>query len=150
MNTAIRKLFNTDMNSSFDNFGRNLLLYDWNTAFDDFGGFFQDVNFPKYNVVSTEDGMELEIALAGYAKDDINVKLSPDNILSVSSTAVKPIKSEDRTYLKHGIAARDFSIEYNIGEKLKVGDITFENGMLIIPLINVKPKAIEAKVLQIK
>jgi HSP20 family molecular chaperone IbpA len=146
----------------FGDIGRNLLLNA--PLFDNLDDYFTDVKFPKYNIVQTGIDLTLEVALAGYNKDDLSVELSPDNILTLSSkerqeltgddaesdTANKSNRNSVKTYIKRGIAERNFTISWNIGSVYDVGDITYENGMLGIILKSKAPEKPKIKLLKIK
>lgn len=116
-----------------ENFGRNLWLF--NSPFEDFS---TDISFPKYNVKQTENGLELDIALAGYDKDTINIELSPQNILTVSSEKIE--EDGDVHYHRKDIAMRKFEIKWKLDAAQEIGDITFVNGILHIPIHNGDPK----------
>ena len=126
----------TRMPSIFDeleNIGRN--LWRFNSPFDDFT---TDVSFPKYNVKQTDDGLDLDIALAGYDKDSINIELSPRNILTVSSEKIE--EDENTHYHRKDIAMRKFEISWKLDPAQEIGEITFINGILHIPIHNGDPK----------
>lgn len=149
--SALQSIF-PDVNKS----GRNLWMFDdmLDNFFDDFNTFQTEITFPKYNVrfhKDTGDGI-IEIALAGYDKDDISVELTPEGKLRVSN--VKPdssvIEDDEWVYTRNGIAARDFSISWKLGPYQEVGDVTFENGILSIAIENTEPPKPETKHLKIK
>jgi len=130
--------------------GRNLFLFD--SIFDGFEDFFKDVKFPKYNVLTKDDDLELEVALAGYKKDELSLELSPDNILTLSADTGGGITEDpdELGYIYRGIASRNFKISWKIGTSFEIGDITYENGMLRIPLNGTTPKEPDVKTLSIK
>ena len=152
MNTALKKVSLFDKPSRdfpfFDDIGRLLFLH--KKMMRPFESLTEDVNFPKYNTVETDTGIDIEIALAGYKKDDIKIELSPDGVLTISANVEKTSDYSDRKYISHGIAERNFSISYGVGTNHKIGDITFENGLLVIPIKEMKPKPPENKLLEIK
>ena len=139
---------------TLNDIGRNLFLTD--DLFSGMDEFFKDVKFPKYNaILHDSENMELEIALAGYDKDDINIELSPEKILTVSSSSIYNEDEEANeelgyTYVHRGVASRNFKIAWKISPTHEVGDISFVNGMLRIPLLNKAPPEPEVKVLEIK
>lgn len=134
----------------FNDIGRNLFLH--NPIFNGLDEFFSDVKFPKYNVISVGDNLKLEVALAGYNKEDLNLELSPNNVLTLSSSNENVIDEnpDELGYIHRGIASRNFKISWNIGTALEVGDITYENGMLTILLNSKVPEKPKAQVLTIK
>jgi molecular chaperone IbpA len=158
MNTTLKKIadvrkstppsYRSIFEDHFGGFGRNLFLLD------DFFGrssdFVNDVNFPKYNILSTEKGMKIEVALAGYKKEDLSVELDKDNILSVSSTKSKDTEDSGVKYHRREVASRSFNVSWNIGPNMEVGDVEFVDGMLSISLNTKEPEKPEVKRLTIK
>lgn len=143
--------------------GRNIWDMEWfhPNFFKSMRTFHRDVNFPKYNQLRMTNGdILLEIALAGYSKDDIIVELA-DNVLTVrtvyqeSGHEPDEFKQESRwvddgVYMRKGVASRGFSISWNLVGNWDVGEITFVNGMLNIPLHVNPPPESKPKVFDIK
>ena len=139
---------------TLNDIGRNLFLTD--DLFSGMDEFFKDVKFPKYNTIMRGEDMEIEVALAGYDKKDIKIEFSPENVLTVSSSLEDEgvTENEDElgyTYVHRGVAARNFKISWKIGTTHEVGDISYVNGMLRIPLNSkAPPDKPEVKLLEIK
>lgn len=100
-------------------------------------------NFPPYNVVLDKDSgaVELEFALAGYAKEDISVTLAGNSFLLAGK------KAEDKKeYVWKGIKTCSFERKYILpAGKFDVPEAkaTFNDGMLRIsipPIASEKPK----------
>jgi molecular chaperone IbpA len=141
--------FRSIFEERFGGLGGNLFLLD--SFFDKTPiDFFSDTTFPKYNIVETQNGMRLELALAGYKRDDLSVELDKENILSVSYTKRQTKEETEPKYYKKEIAARNFNISWNIGPNIEVGDVEFVDGLLTIDLKNKEPKEPEVKRLTIK
>lgn len=126
--------------------------------------------FPPYNMISyfNEDGSELEklvleVSVAGYAKEDIQITFSQDS-RCLSIHGVKKIKypesrkdgkggelPKNAEYVHRGIASRTFTTEFTIMEDLEIGETKLENGILTINLNYIKPKQKEqvVKVIEI-
>lgn len=98
-------------------------------------------SFPKYNVYRMLDGSPyiyfMEFALAGYAKDSLDVKMD-GGYLVISSKSTEP-SSEDREYIFRGMARRDFSSKFYVGKDIKVLSAKFENGLLIVEMEKMVP-----------
>ena len=138
---------------AFGNFGRNLWAYDPTLdLLSGFDNFTSSVNFPKYDIIKEGENIRLDIALAGYKKDDIQVELTPDDKLRVSHENLEEIVDEnvDMKYLHKGIASRSFDISWKLSPHHKVGDVTFENGILSINIKNRVPDKPKSKLLEIK
>lgn len=94
-------------------------------------------NYPPFNLVKeTATKFRLEIALAGYGKEDIEVT-TEWNKLHVES---KKVEESDVEYVHRGVAKRAFNRSWTLSDDVVVGDVTFENGMLTIELNRVVPE----------
>ena len=94
--------------------------------------------FPPYNIVkSKDDGTEIQLALAGYSKDDIEVSVQ-DKVLTISSSGVD--KQDDIEYNYRGVAKRAFIIKFSIGQYQEVKDGSMKDGMLFISFETVLPE----------
>jgi molecular chaperone IbpA len=87
----------------------------------------------------------LEIALAGYKRDDIRVS-TEWNKLFVESGKVR--KSEDE-YIHQGLAKRAFTRTWTLSDDVEVKDVSFEDGLLTIKLNRVIPEHQKRKVYQL-
>ena len=86
-------------------------------------------SFPKYNIVKhDEDNFTIELALAGFDKEDINIDFS-QGILTISGEVND---DESLSYLVKGISTRSFTISFNITNGTEVSDARFENGILSV------------------
>ncbi len=115
----------------FDHFER---MFDGDVA-----TFQTQVNFPPYNIVKTGDfTYDVELALAGFSKDDITVDYA-DNILTVKS--VKKEKSDDKDGVLHrGISKRMFSKAFTIADDVEVKGAELKDGLLKISLERIVPE----------
>ena len=78
------------------------------------------VNFPPYNIVKTGDfTYDVELALAGYSKDDITVDYA-DNVLTVKSIKKSDESKDEDGVLHRGIAKRYFSKAFTIADDVEV------------------------------
>ena len=95
-------------------------------------------NFPPYNILKTEDkGTELQLALAGYSRDDLKVTVQ-DKVLTISSSGVD--KQDDIEYNYRGVAKRAFTTKFSLGHYHEVKDVTMKDGMLYISFETVLPE----------
>jgi len=93
--------------------------------------------YPPYNIVKESNvKWRIELALAGWSKDEIEVSLET-NVLLVQSKAAK--ENIEQEYLHRGVATRTFARGFNLSDDVRVGDVTFKDGMLTIPLERVIP-----------
>ena len=94
-------------------------------------------NFPPFNIVKDSDGTQIQLALAGYSKDDISVTIQ-DKVLTISSSGVD--KQDDIEYNYRGVAKRAFTINFSLGQYQEVKDVTMKDGMLYISFETVLPE----------
>lgn len=86
--------------------------------------------FPPHNVKKINDNKyQIEIAVAGYDKEDLTVEIE-DDILRVYSKQSEE-KNEDDEYIFHGIAKRWFEKAWRINS-FEVKNVEMVNGMLKI------------------
>jgi len=89
-------------------------------------------NYPPYNIVNGSDGRTtLEVALAGFSREDIEVE-TERNVLTVS--ARKAPADKERKYEHKGISYRTFSRNWQMGDDVEVESVDFSDGLLIISL----------------
>ena len=87
--------------------------------------------YPPYNIRQIKDNKYvIEMAVAGFAKSDIEVTLN-GNKLVVSGSAQED-ESEEGVYAFKGIANRDFQHTFKIADKVEIGNAEMVNGMLKI------------------
>jgi molecular chaperone IbpA len=88
--------------------------------------------YPPYNIKKINDKKwVIEMAVAGFAKSDIEVQLE-GNKLIVSGSAKEDNAEEFEGYAFKGIANRDFSHTFKIADKVEIGNAEMVNGMLKI------------------
>jgi len=108
--------------------------------------------YPFYDIVQDEDGNNiiLELALAGWEKDDINIVLTKD-LLTISAKKIKCMGvDEDPIYLHKGISRKDFEKSFTIGADVEMGKVTFENGILKIKMERIVPEKEKPRTIKIK
>lgn len=104
-------------------------------------------SYPPYNLIKDSNTeWRIEMALAGWDKDDISVT-TESNILIIESIKSQP--EQDAQYLHRGVANRSFTRGFNIADDVIVKDVQFSNGMLTISLEKVIPDHQKKKVYEI-
>jgi molecular chaperone IbpA len=94
-------------------------------------------NYPPYNIVKVdEDNFTIELALAGFKDEDIDVTLK-DGVLYVEGNQGD---NDEKTYLHRGLSARSFRRSFTIADTIVVNGADFVNGILTISLENVIPE----------
>ena len=103
--------------------------------------------YPPYNLVKeSEVKWRIEMALAGWDKDEIEVS-TESNVLLVRSKAAKSKGEEE--YMHRGVATRTFARGFNLSDDVEIGDVKFINGMLTINLQKIIPEHQQLKVYDI-
>ena len=104
--------------------------------------------FPPYDIIKNSDTKyDIQIALAGYSKEDITIEVK-DNTLSIKS--VKKNEDDKVEVLHRGIAKRYFERHFTIADDVKVKGAELKNGLLIISLERVIPEHKKARTITIK
>ena len=106
-----------------------------------------DAHYPPHNLVkesSTE--FRLELALAGYTKDDILVSTEWNKLF----VECKKSEEEETEYLHRGIAKRAFTWSRTLSDDVEVTDVSFDHGMLVIKLKRVIPEHQKKKTYELK
>jgi len=102
-------------------------------------------SFPPYNVKKVdEDNYVVELAVAGYDREDIDVTVDKDTLI-IKSERENDEKSE---YIHKGIAGRNFTQTFTLGEYMVVKSASLDNGLLTVKIEREIPD--EAKPRQIK
>ena len=107
-------------------------------------------NYPPYNIRKiNENDYKIEVALAGYSKDDIELELK-DSTLTVRNKAKEKIVNEDSNGVIHkGISTRQFERAFTISEDIKVKNAELDNGLLNIDLERIVPEEKRARLISI-
>ena len=104
-------------------------------------------NYPPYNLIKeSETEFRLELALAGYKKEDIKVS-TEWNKLSIE--AKKSETSDVGEYLHNGLAKRAFTRTWTLSDDVEVSDVNLEDGLLVIKLNKIIPEHQKRKVYEI-
>lgn len=93
------------------------------------------VGFPPFNLFKEKSGYSIELALAGYKKEDIYIKHDRKNsALYIGSDGVNSTPSADRELLKSGIAYRAFERVFTVADNLVVKSAEMRDGLLTVTL----------------
>lgn len=103
-------------------------------------------NYPPYNIVVRSEGVhDLEIALAGWSRENIEV-ITERNVLTVSA---RRSGTDEREYSHKGISTRSFTRNWQLSDDTVVDSVNYENGMLTVTLNRILPEAQQRKVFEI-
>ena len=107
-------------------------------------------NFPPYNIVKTgENTYDVELALAGFNKKDIEVEYK-ENLLTVKSKKQEETKDEDGNVIHRGISKRMFSKSFTIANDVEVKGAELKDGLLKVSMERIIPEHKKAKLIDIK
>ena len=119
--------------------------------FDDDFSIVNTPSFPFYNIVKQGNNKyDIQIALAGYSKDDVEVGLE-DGVLSIKSKKEETKEeSKDGEILHKGIAKRYFSKSFTIADDVEVKSAELKDGLLTVSLERIIPESKKARTIEIK
>lgn len=112
-----------------------------------------EYSFPKYDSYVEEDGtLKIDVALAGYSKDDLEVYYENHRLLI--RTAADYINTSEsaiaaRKYITNNLAKRKFKLMFNILRPYEIESCKLENGLLSIEM-RLQEKVLENSRVKIK
>ena len=108
----------------------------------------RDSGYPPYNIRKINEAQYvIEIALAGFSKEDIEVEVTEGN-LTIRSKEEKET-DEDESFVHKGIAKRSFLRSFTLSDDIIVKGADLKDGMLIINLEKVIPDEKKPRLIQI-
>ena len=106
-------------------------------------------SYPPYNISKVdENNYIIEMALAGFNKDDIEIELA-DSELTIRSKK-REDSNKDVNLIHQGISHRSFNRKFTLSEEILVKNAEMKNGMLIIKLEKFIPENKKPKLISIK
>ena len=110
--------------------------------------------FPHYNIVKMDKNKyDIQIALAGYNKKDIDISLE-EGVLSVESKKLDDKKTEkvdsEGEILHKGIAKRYFKKSFTIADDVEVKGAELKDGLLKVSLERIVPEHKKPRTISIK
>ena len=129
----IQRYTAADLPSLFDKITKNSIGYDfdsfWNTT---------QTSYPPYNLIHiSNEESRLEIALAGFKKDNVKVYTEYGKIHVEGS---KEKQEDDGTYVHQGLAQRAFKRAWTLSDDTEVRSVSFDDGLLSIVLGKIVPE----------
>ena len=109
-------------------------------------------NYPPYNIRKTgKDNYAIEVALAGFNKNDVEVEVE-DNLLTVKTKQVDKSNQdlEDGEIIHKGISQRQFARSFTIAEDVRINGAELKDGLLTIACERVVPDYKKKKLIEIK
>jgi molecular chaperone IbpA len=99
------------------------------------------ITYPPYNIRRAGNQYVIDMAVAGFKKEDITVELQKQTLV-VKGLIGNPLEEEanNTVYLHKGIANRDFQHQFKIASNVEVKDAELKDGMLSILLEEYVPQ----------
>ncbi len=110
----------------------------------------QENGWPPYNIETTgEDAYRIEIAVAGFSADELNIE-AKENLLTVTGKkAANDDGAHQKTYLHRGLAERDFERRFQLADYVVVKGAALANGLLTVELKRELPEALKPRSIEI-
>jgi molecular chaperone IbpA len=131
----------------------------FDNVFDHFERMFNDdffnvptVNYPPYNIVKTGvNTYNVEVALAGFSRDDVSVEFA-EGILTIKSKdrTESEKKDEDGDIIHKGISKRYFSKSFTVSDDVEIKGAELKDGLLTVSMERIVPESKKARVIEIK
>ena len=95
-------------------------------------------NYPPFNLVQLNNHeSRLEIALAGFKKDEVKVYTEFGKLFV---EGIKEDKETDGEFVHKGLAQRSFKRSWTLSDDTEVRQVSFEDGLLLVSLGKVVPE----------
>jgi len=124
MHTAVRNsIFNRNMFLGFED------------AFKMLDHYSSKSEYPPYNIERvSDDKYTLELAVAGFKKEDIDISIEK-NTLKIEGESAK----KDADYIHKGLASRKFTRAFHLNKYMEVDTAKMEDGILKVYLVRNVP-----------
>ena len=106
--------------------------------------------YPPYNIIKDGEKFQIEIALAGVDKKDLEITVA-EGVLTVEHKAPgEQDLGNSWDWIHKGIAQRNFKRNFTLNDDIVVQGSRMENGMLYIELERIIPEEKKPKTIAIK
>lgn len=95
-------------------------------------------SYPPHNILKTKEGYCLELAVAGFKKEEIKVYTEEDNLYV---EGLREDSHDETEYIYRGLAFRRFSRVWKMPNDLKVDDVTHSDGLVSVNFKKIIPEA---------
>jgi molecular chaperone IbpA len=90
------------------------------------------MHYPPFDIIQkSEDEFSIQLALAGFSLEDIDIELT-NGVLAIAST--NKINKESLKYIHKGISTKQFSRSFTLAEYIEVESAHYSNGILTVNL----------------
>lgn len=108
------------------------LLNDFDKMIDNALEVVDSLSFPPYDSYVKDGKNIIEMAVAGYPKDSINIKVEGSYL--VVEGAKQPSPVEDNKFYHKGVSRKAFKARFKLSSTLDNIDAEYNNGILVISL----------------
>ena len=134
--TNLTKFNAADLDQLMDRITRNSIGMDG--YFDRIFTSHHETNYPPYNLVQLNNvESRLEIALAGFKKEEVNAFTEYGKLFVEGK---KEDKESVGTFIHKGVASRSFKRAWTLSDDTEVKEVVFEDGLLTITLGKIVPE----------
>ena len=136
----------------FDTQALNRALIGFDTMFDQLERRFANQvqnNYPPHNIIRTgENTYLIEIAVAGFGKDEVSVSLE-NNELSIKGEKAEIDENSEIQYLHRGLASRNFVRVFPLAEHIEVKGAEIKDGILTVKLERIIPEELKPRIIEV-
>src|ERR1700747_1536267 len=101
-----------------------------------------EVSYPPYNIERLDENrFQILVALAGFTPDEVALTVE-QNVLTLEGHKAE---KDGKTFLHHGISARNFKRQFTLADHVEVKGARFENGLLVIELQSETPEGMKPR-----
>lgn len=107
-------------------------------------------NYPPYNIKKVDENKYvIEMAVAGFAKSDIEVTME-DGKLIIEGKVKEDEEKADEQYLFQGLANRAFKRTFTLSDHIEIDNAEYLNGILKVALEKIIPEHKKPKKVTVK
>jgi molecular chaperone IbpB len=101
-------------------------------------------NYPPFNIKKVDENKyAIEIALAGFSKQDVQIELDGAKLVITGNVESK---TAEENYVFKGISNKPFTREFTLADNVEIQGAEFINGMLKIWLDTLTPQQNKKKI----
>ena len=108
-----------------------------------------DNSYPRYNIVKTEGGYRVELAVPGWNTDNIEITLHKD-VLTVRGVCKQKAETEGESYIYKGLSGKEFMRTFTVGTNIHLKKAYMNKGLLCITLDEIIPEEERPKIITIE
>jgi HSP20 family protein len=111
-------------------------------------GFFEKQSYPRVDVIDYNDRVEILAEIPGLSKEEVSVDVQ-ENVLTISGQKIKKVDDKESLgkYIRRELKHSSFKLGDQIDRRSP--SAKFENGLLKVTLLKIKPTIPETKKIKI-